>query len=64
MVRRGPELISLVEEFADGETPVGEVPPTFLGYSYPNCETFWDELAVVTYRERKHKRHEKQESSE
>ena len=64
MVRRGPELISLTEEFADGETPVGEVPLTFLGYNYPNCETFWDKLAEVTYREGKHKRHEKQEASE
>ena len=59
MVRHGSALISLAEECADGETQAGELPPTFLGYNYPKCETFWDELAEVTYRDRKQKRHEK-----
>ena len=64
MVRHGSKLISLIDEFDTGETPVGEPLPTFLGYSYPNCETNWDELAEETYRERKQERQEKQESSE
>jgi len=64
MVRHGSKLISLIDEFDTGETPVGELLPTFLGYNYPNCETYWDELAEETYRERKQERQEKQESAE
>ena len=64
MVRHGSKLISLTDEFDTGETPAGELLPTFLGYSYPNCETHWDELAEKTYREHKQKRQEKQESSD
>ena len=63
MVRHGPKLISLTEEFDDGKTPAGEVLPIFLGYSYPNCETPWDELAEEAYRERKQKPCGKRESS-
>ncbi len=64
MVRHGSKLISLIDEFDTGETPAGALHPTFLGYSYPNCETYWDELAEETYRERKQEHQEKQESSE
>lgn len=55
MVRHGSKLIPLVDEFDHGEIPAAELRPTFLGYSYPNCETDWNELADETYQERKQK---------